>query len=423
MKKYYLIAAALLTASMSFTACSDDDDNKSTQEQSDSKYSDRKYGREAIDACNDLADALTQANNAIASSQINQYESELKSIVANVVDNVIVKTYTNLADDTESLLNNLKGLNVNTLTQSAINNACSDFKKARNHWELSEAFLGGAASDFDVDPTIDSWPLNRTLLVSYLSSGRTDFTDEEYDDASILGFHALEFILFRNGSPRSVSEFQGNDTYKGFTRVSGASELAYAQRICELLYQRTCQLQVAWEGETSSNASRVELVKSADLEYKTQKGYSFGDNMKNAGNTSISTFPSLKDAITQLLSADEGSCVGITDEVGNAKIANPFSSGDVSYVESPFSHNSISDFQDNIRSVRNVWLGSLNGRSVSNSFSKFFSDHSTSRGNAVEDAYEDAIEKIGEMPAPFVKYVSTIWGMAYEDSEMREYED
>ena len=141
--------------------------------------------------------------------------------------------------------------------------------------------------------------------------------------------------------------------------------------------------------------------------------------MKNAGNTSLSTFPSIKDAITQLLSADEGSCVGITDEVGNAKIANPFSSGDVSYVESPFSHNSITDFQDNIRSVRNVWLGSLNGKSVSNSFSKFFADHSTSRGNAVEDAYEEAIEKIGEMPAPFVKYVCAIWGVAYEDSEVQ----
>jgi hypothetical protein len=420
MKKYLLLAAVLFTVNLGLISCSDDDDKKENNNPGEDVYKDKKYGNAAIDACNELANALTQANSAISGSKVSEYESELKSIIANDVDNVIVPTYTNLADDTESLLKNLQGLNVNTLSQSAIDKACSDFKKARSHWELSEAFLGGAASDFDVDPTIDSWPLNRSLLVSYLSSGRTDFTDEELDDASILGFHALEFILFRNGSPRKLNEFKGNDTYKGFEKVSGASELAYAQRICQLLYERTCQLQVAWEGATDANASRMQLVKSAGLEYETSKGYSYGENMKQAGNTSVSTFPTVVSAVTQLLSADEGSCVGITDEVGNAKIANPFSSGDVSYVESPFSHNSITDFQDNIRSVRNIWLGSLNGKSSSNSFSKFFENHSTSRGRTVEDAYISTIAKIGAMPAPFVKYVSTIWGVAYEDSELKD---
>ena len=420
MKKYLLLAAVLFTVNLGLISCSDDDDKKENNNPGEDVYKDKKYGNAAIDACNELANALTQANSAISGSKVSEYESELKSIIANDVDNVIVPTYTNLADDTESLLKNLQGLNVNTLSQSAIDKACSDFKKARSHWELSEAFLGGAASDFDVDPTIDSWPLNRSLLVSYLSSGRTDFTDEELDDASILGFHALEFILFRNGSPRKLNEFKGNDTYKGFEKVSGASELAYAQRICQLLYERTCQLQVAWEGATDANASRMQLVKSAGLEYETSKGYSYGENMKQAGNTSVSTFPTVVSAVTQLLSADEGSCVGITDEVGNAKIANPFSSGDVSYVESPFSHNSITDFQDNIRSVRNIWLGSLNGKSSSNSFSKFFENHSTSRCRTVEDAYINTIAKIGAMPAPFVKYVSTIWGVAYEDSELKD---
>ena len=417
MKKYLFLTLALLTASTAFISCDDDDDNKKSK---DSVYSDKRYGNEAIDACNDLVDALTKANSAIATSKVSEYEDELRGIIDNVVDKVIVPTYTNLADDTESLLNNLNGLDVNSLSQDAINNACNDFKKARKHWEQSEAFLGGAASDFDVDPTIDSWPLNRTLLISYLASGRTDFTDEELDDASIFGFHALEFILFRNGKPRQMSEFKGNDTYKGFEKISGATELAYAQRICQLLYARTCQLQVAWEGPTTDNEARMNLVKSAGLEYQTTKGCSFGENMKKAGDTSLSTFPTIVSAIAQLLANDEGSCVGITDEVGNAKIANPFSSGDVSYVESPFSHNSITDFQDNIRSVRNIWLGSLDGKTASKSFSKFFSNHSTSRGRAVEDAYTNAIAKIGAIPAPFVKYVSTIWGIAYEDSELKE---
>ena len=50
--------------------------------------------------------------------------------------------------------------------------------------------------------------------------------------------------------------------------------------------------------------------------------------------------------------------MGIANEVGTAKIANPFSNADIAYVESPYSYNSITDFRDNIRSIRNIWLGS-----------------------------------------------------------------
>ncbi len=75
-------------------------------------------------------------------------------------------------------------------------------------------------------------PQNRSLLLSYFNNG---MNDEMLDDATILGFHALEFILFRDGQPRQVAELKGNDTYKNFENVSGAQELAYAQTICTLL--------------------------------------------------------------------------------------------------------------------------------------------------------------------------------------------
>lgn len=45
-----------------------------------------------------------------------------------------------------------------------------------------------------------------------------------FDDATILGFHALEFILFRDGQPRKVAELQANDTYKNFEKITGAQE-------------------------------------------------------------------------------------------------------------------------------------------------------------------------------------------------------
>ena len=430
--KYSMLFAAACTLSMSFTACSsDDDDNKddngfnivSTTPIVDqdvypvntANYQDKSFGQTAIDNCATLVNELTAANQTIASSALSsEQEAYLYKVLENIVDNVIVPTYTSLADNTEALEKTLNGLTVNTITQAQINTACEEFKAARQYWERSEAFLMGAASDFDIDPTIDSWPLNRTLLLNYFNSG---MNDEMLEDASILGFHALEFILFRDGKPRKVAEFLGKDTYKNFENITGAQELTYAQTICTLLKNRTFQLQVAWDG--GANASRLAVVKAAGLKYTTANGLSFGDNLKKAGvSGGKSNFATLKAAVAQVLSNDEGSCVGISNEVGTAKIANPFANGDVSYVESPYSYNSIPDFRDNIRSIRNIWLGSTDKTANTYSFHTFFASVNKENVNkSIENGYVNAITSISNMPSAFVKYCCTIWKIDFEDDE------
>lgn len=411
MKKICIFVCTLLMGAFSFTACSSDSDNNTNN---DDKYKDKSYGINAIDACNQTVNQLTKANEIIAKANLTtDQEAALQEVLTNLVNNVIVPTYTDLANDVEDLEKTLNGLTVSTITQSQIDQACRDFKAARQHWERSEAFLGGAASDFSIDPTIDSWPLDRAELLDYFKGGMTAEIQEE---SSILGFHALEFILFRNGQNRKVSELQGNDTYANFEGVSGADELKYAQQVCKLLKERCFQLQVAWEGE--KNASRVAVVKAAGLPYQTENGLSYGENLTSAGQNSKSTFPHLKDAIAQVLSSNEGSCVAICNEVGTAKIANPFSAGDIAYVESPYSYNSITDFQDNIRSIRNVWYGSTNGNITTGSFNAFFAAVGQNTVNtAVVSAFNKAINDIGTMPAPFVKYCSIIWNKKFEDPE------
>ena len=409
MKKLFYLPIALMLTAMPLVSCSDDDDDNN---QTEDVYKDRSYGQNAIDACASVVSALEDANQIIANAKLTQdQESYLRQVLTSVVNNVIVPTYTDLANDVEDLEKTLNGLTVNSITQAQIDKACTDFKQARQHWERSEAFLMGAASDFSIDPTIDSWPLDRAELLDYFKGGMKAQIE---DESTILGFHALEFILFRNGQNRRVDELQGNDTYTNFTSVSGADELKYAQQVCKLLKERCFQLQVAWEGE--KNASRTAVVKAAGLNYTTENGLSFGENLINAGiSGSKSTFPTLAAAIAQVLSDDEGSCVAIANEVGTAKIANPFSAGDIAYVESPYSYNSITDFQDNIRSIRNVWMGSLDGSKGSYSFARFFESVNTSV--TVLENVNDAIDKIGRMPSPFVKYCSVIWNKNFDDPD------
>ena len=103
---------------------------------------------------------------------------------------------------------------------------------------------------------------------------------------------------------------------------------------------------------------------------------------------------------------------------GFGRLTNPFSAGDVSYVESPYSYNSITDFRDNIRSIRNVWLGSTDKKANKYSFHTFFASVNQNAVNQkVEGAYVSAIENISNMPSPFVKYCSTIWNIDFEDDE------
>ena len=440
MKTKFILLMALMMGAVMITSCSKDDDKNNDEAEfsvtetspvvdedsyslntTAANYSVKSFGETAVDGCADVVSELEAANTIIGSAKLSEaQETYLREVLKNLVSEVIVPTYTKLADNTEALEKTLHGLTTATITQAQIDEACRDFKAARMYWEQSEAFLGGAASDFDIDPTIDSWPLNRSLLLSYFNNR---MYDEMLSDATILGFHALEFILFRDGQPRKVAEFKGNDTYKNFENISGEKELAYAQTICTLLKQRTFQLQCAWDG--GKNASRLSVVEAAGLDYQTEKGLSYGDNLVNAGITgSGSSFPTLKDAVAQILSDDEGSCVAIANEVGTAKIANPFSAGDVSYVESPYSYNSITDFRDNIRSIRNVWLGSTNKKANKYSFHTFFASVKQDAVNQkVEGAYVSAIEGISNMPAPFVKYCSTIWNINFEDDEDWETEE
>ena len=434
MRKFFYLPAAILLGALTLASCSSDDDkDENTTEfnivtvapvvdndnyaanTTEASYKSKVFGNTAIDACGVLVSELTKANTTIATSKLTEaQEAYLRKVLENLVSNVIVPTYTKLADDVEDLEKTLNGLTVQTITQAQLDKACADFKDARMNWERSEAFLGGAASDFSIDPTIDSWPLDRAELLDYFKGG---MTAEIEDESTILGFHALEFILFRNGQNRKVSELQGNDTYTNFESISGADELKYAQQVCRLLKERCFQLQVAWEGEKNQN--RASVIKAAGLGYQTENGLTYGDNLTRAGiSGSKSTFPTLQAAIAQILSNDEGSCVAIGNEVGTAKIANPFSAGDIAYVESPYSYNSIADFRDNIRSIRNVWLGSTDKTANQYSFHTFFASVGKANINAaVEGAYVASIAGISNMPSPFVKYCGVVWGKNFDDPE------
>ena len=237
MKIAKLFAMCLIgTFAFGFTACSSDDDN---------------------------------------TEETKHYGEELKSVVSNYVDVVVESTYKDLASKADVLYNacqNLKAKRQNgTLTQADIDDACTAFKEARKYWEQSESFLYGAASDNEIDPHIDSWPLDHDQLTKALNDPKVitginsaDATKFVYNNHktfdSVLGFHGLEFVLFRNGQNRTLAAFNAAyETEPGLTTVKTVDEAAFAAAVSGDLRNMIYLLEYSWLGNSGIAAHKSYL--------------------------------------------------------------------------------------------------------------------------------------------------------------------
>lgn len=96
-------------------------------------------------------------------------------------------------------------------------------------------------------------------------------------------------------------------------------------------------------------------------------------------------------------------CIDIADEVGNVKIGRPNSASseeDKNYIESPYSLNSIEDFEDNIISIENSYIGT---RSGDKSISDYVKSKDAELDKRLRQAITDSRAAIRAIPEPFAK--------------------
>lgn len=356
--KFAMLFAATCMMTMGMTACSSDDDK------------------------NDTVDVTKEQNDAI------------EALTKQYLSDVVYPTYTSLANESESLFNKISALKSKlkagtAVSQSEIDDICTSYKNARKYWEQSEAFLYGAASDFEIDPHIDTWPLDVPTLGEDLADdakiARLDAADGiEYARTSLtaenLGFHGIEFIFFRDGKNRSAAFFNNDEketdsdiTAKG--DVTGKEEVIFATAVAGDLRDKCFQLEVAWNTNASAaHKNRVaECAKSSDdFETKVSKnGLTYGENLMtvNGGN---STYNSWKKVVEEIL---VGGCSNICAEVADQKMGQAYRAAtgtgdaedDPNYIESPYSHNSFTDFYGNIMSIQNALYNNVEGTSATDS--------------------------------------------------------
>ena len=324
---------------------------------------------------------------------VNPLDSKKTAIITQYVNAVVVPTYKSLADEANNLAALCEQLRQNP-TQSKVNECCQTWIKARKYWELSEAFLYGAAADYNIDPHIDSWPLQKSQLDNILvNSALITALDEEGAGADafatlgygLLGFHAVEYVLFRDGAARNVNDIS-------------EAELIYNAAVAQDLANQTVRLEASWAGMDNITSAKQKQLEEFELE----PSFNYGENMKNAGMTGNTLYKTQLAAMEQILTGASD----ISDEVGNTKITDPVNSGNVLDVESWYSWNSIADFTDNIRSVRNAYYGSLDGSVNSNSMAAYVNKINATLDNNVRTAIDNALNEVSGMPAPFRNHLS-----------------
>jgi hypothetical protein len=322
-------------------------------------------------------------------------DNDIKAAVEQYVPGVVYSTYNDLAKESGELYDLLadaadKG--VDAISQAEIDAICAKFLQARQSWEESEAFLYGAATDFGIDPHIDTWPLDVEALATALSNSEQVAALEGEDGiayasaklgAELLGFHGIEFILFREGENRTVEALRGNEDDEAFSgkTVTGAQELIYATAVAGDLRDNCYRLIVSW----NPDAPQAYKERCEELEVPvsmTGSDKTYGENMLGAAKAG-STYATWQETMASVLVAG---CSNICNEVANVKMGNAHSGEDVNYIESPYSKKSFQDFIDNILSIQYSLYGKANvNEAQSNSIINVLKNHKYEGAQALQD--------------------------------------
>ena len=308
----------------------------------------------------------------------------LNPIVNNYADAVVMPTYKALVEKNTALYNAVNALCA-APSDELFAEAAEAWLDAREPWETSEAFLFGPVDALGLDPNMDSWPLDQAGIENILKSGNwgaLEWSDDSEAEAAqgVRGFHTLEYLLWKDGQPRTVADAD---------YVANASSWCnYMKAVANLLKKDAEELYAAWKESYEGGDAYVNLF-------------------KNHGNSTYQTALACSEEIID-------GCITIAEEVGLAKIGDPYNlyvSGEkeaaLYAVESWYSWHSRDDYTNNIYSIRNAYYGTLDGTVANNSLAAFVKENNAALDALVKASIKSAEEAIQAIPQPFRNHINS----------------
>lgn len=286
-----------------------------------------------------------------------------KDILNDAAATVITASYEDMSAKATALSNAVNTLNTTT-NDFNLANARQAWKDIRTTWEQTEAWLFGPVSTDDIDPRIDTWPVDFNALNAQLAGGNA-FTEAYIDglDEDLKGFHPIEFLLWGQS---------GNKIASAFT----AREKEYLVALTQNLKKLTEQVKTSW---TSGYANLL----------------------KTAGTSGNTEFPTVQKAYVDLVDAMAGIC----DEVANGKMKDPFDAQDATQEESPFAKNSITDFTNNINGILKIYQGKFiaDGKGIED----LVRNYNLSLDNEIKTKHATAVASLQAITDPFGQAITS----------------
>ncbi len=228
----------------------------------------------AMQACNELEDVLGNLKGYLQRTAAVNTDAALQPILTTYVNAVVLPTYRELVDANTALYRAAQTFAANP-SDANFAAACEAWFDAREPWETSEAFLFGPVDALGLDPNMDSWPLDQEAIVNILNSGKFDnlsWSDGDSDDdieavQSVRGFHTMEFLIFKDGKARTLTDGTSTDAADlDYTSENAKSWGNYMVQVGYLLQQDATELYDAWTKSYEGGKAYKDLFLSHEID-------------------------------------------------------------------------------------------------------------------------------------------------------------
>ncbi|MDR3681898.1 MAG: imelysin family protein [Flavipsychrobacter sp.] len=285
-------------------------------------------------------------------------------VLTDFVQKLALPEYANLQVKATALNNAVLVLNASP-TSANLAAAQQAWRDTRTAWETCEGFLFGPVEDFNYDPNTDTWPVDYHELDSLIAnSPNLDVNVVQNLISSLRGYHPLEFILWGQS---------GNATVDSIT----AQQKQYMVALSQDILNNIDSLNYSWSATGGNFQKQVLLA--------------------GAGAT---RYTSHQDAFLAIVGAMSDICNEVGQQATGGKLYDPYSTRDSFQTESPFSHNSMADFKNNIIGAQDAYLGTYNGVQGA-SISNLVSANNISLDNTIKQQFTTAINALNNVNITF----------------------
>ena len=238
-------------------------------------------------------------------------------VVENLVVAVILPTNADFVVSVERLNSACRALRESPTDNAQIANAGNLWRDARALWSMSEAYAFGPAEEFNLKAELNAWPIDADGVENLLASS-TDLTQSVLSTqaADLRGFHAIEYLLFRDGHARSQQDLT-------------AREREYLEAAAGLIMGRVQQYAARWAAD---NGFHLQIV---------------GEDGTRINSAEL------------FIQLTFGAITDLCNDLHNVRLERPLQTQNMNDVESVLSYNTLNEVRNNLLGIQHLLRGSI----------------------------------------------------------------